>query len=170
MSTTTTQPGSTNGAERTKGSCVYVVERSAVVPLDVDEAWEAFFGNDLQNWCELSDLVVEVRDVEWRADGTPRYVMVNRSGPFRVSHRSDYRRYEPPRVAVDVATDTLLGGRWTTRHEPVDGGTRVTHRWEVEPRGPMFFVFPMIEKRFARDFQRDLDKMVERLRSRRVTS
>jgi hypothetical protein len=74
---------------------------------------EAFFGNEMQNWCELSDMVVEVRDYRMRADRTPEYVMVNKAGPMKASHRS------------------------VTLHEAVEGGTRVTHRWDVEPHGIM---------------------------------
>jgi hypothetical protein len=90
-----------------------IVERTAVVPLPLEETWEAFFGNEMQNWCELSDMVVEVRDYRMRADRTPEYVMVNKAGPMKASHRS------------------------VTLHEAVEGGTRVTHRWDVEPHGIM---------------------------------
>lgn len=48
-----------------------IVERTAVVPLPMDETWEVFFGNEMQNWRELSDMVVEIRDYRMRADGTP---------------------------------------------------------------------------------------------------
>lgn len=60
-----------------------VVERSVIVPLSLEEAWEAFFGDDMQNWVRLSDAVAEVRDYRMRDDGTPEYVMVNRMGPMR---------------------------------------------------------------------------------------
>lgn len=142
-----------------------VIERSAVVPLPADATWEAFFGNDMQNWCDLSDMVVEVRDYRMRDDGTPEYVMVNKSGPMRASHRSDYVVYEPPYRAEDDTLESSLGGRWVTLHEPVEGGTRVTHRFHVEPHGPMKLLFPLIRPMFARNFQRDLDTMVERITS-----
>ncbi len=43
-----------------------IVERSVIVPLGLQEAGEAFFGNEMQNWCGLSDIVVEIRDFQWR--------------------------------------------------------------------------------------------------------
>lgn len=143
------------------------VERTAVVPLPLEEAWEAFFGDELQNWVRLSDVVVEVRDYRMRADGTPEYEMVNAMGPMRASHRSDYVVYDPPHRAEDDTLDSALGGRWISLHEPVDGGTRVTHRWDVEPHGAMRVLFPLIRPFFDRSFQADLDTMVARLTDQR---
>lgn len=141
-----------------------VIERSAVVALPLEEAWEAFFGNQLQNWVALSDAVVEVRDYRVSSDGLPEYVMVNRAGPMTTSHRSVYRVYEPPHRAEDDTLDSALGGRFTTTHEAVEGGTRVTHRWDVEPHGPMKVLFPLLRSGMARAFQQDLDEMAERIR------
>lgn len=140
-----------------------IVERTAVVPLPMDETWEVFFGNEMQNWRELSDMVVEIRDYRMRADGTPEYVMVNKAGPMTTSHRSDYVVYDPPHRAEDDTLESMLGGRWVTIHEPVEGGTRVTHRWDVEPHGIMKLLFPLIRPVFARQFQADLDQMVARI-------
>lgn len=142
-----------------------IVERHAIVPLGLEGAWEAFFGNELQNWCDLSDSVDEIRDFHLREDGTPEYVMVNRMGPFRPSHRSDYLVYEPPHRAEDETLDSLLGGRWITLHEPVEGGTRVTHRWDVRPKGVMRVLFPMMRRGFEKGFQADLDTIAQRIRS-----
>lgn len=145
-----------------------MVERSAIVPLALEEAWEAFFGNDMQNWYRLSDVVSEIRDFRFRDDGTPEYVMVNRMGPMRASHRSDYVVYEPPLRAEDDTLESALGGRWVTLHEPVEGGTRVTHRWNVEPHGPLKALFPLIRPGFQRSFQRDLDTMVDRIKAQTI--
>ena len=142
------------------------IERSAVVPLPLEATWEAFFGDEMQGWVDLSDMVAEVRDYRMRDDGTPEYVMLNRMGPLRASHRSDYVTYEPPRRAEDDTLDSALGGRWITLHEPVEGGTRVTHRWHVEPHGVMKLIFPLIRRPFERNFQRDLDVMAERIARR----
>lgn len=143
-----------------------IVERSTIVPLGLDEAWEAFFGNQMQNWLQLSDSVDDIRDFRWRKDGTPEYVMINRMGPFRPSHQSDYLVYEPPHRAEDDTLDSMLGGRWTTLHEQVEGGTRVTHRWDVEPKGLMKVLFPLMRRGFERAFQSDLDTMAQRIRHR----
>lgn len=142
------------------------IERSTTVSLGLEEAWEAFFGNQMQNWCELSDSVLEIRDFRWREDGTPEYVMVNRVGPLRASHRSDYLTYEPPHRAEDETLDSMLGGRWTTLHEPVSDGTRIIHRWDVQPRGMMRMLFPLMRRGFEKSFQHDLDLMAERIASR----
>jgi hypothetical protein len=143
-----------------------IVERTAVVPLALGDAWEAFFGNEMQNWCELSDVVVEIRDYRMRPDGTPEYVMVNRMGPLRTSHRSDYVVFDPPHHAEDDTLESTLGGRWATIHEPVEKGTGVTHRWDVEPHGLMKLLFPLMLPIFKKQFQADLDQMVSRIRSK----
>jgi hypothetical protein len=147
-----------------------IVQRSAVIPLDLEAAWDAFFGDEMQRWVRLSDLVVEVRDYRIRPDGMPEYVMVNAMGPMRASHRSVYVRFEPPRHAEDDTLESDLGGRWITDHEPVEGGTRVTHTWHVEPKGVMRLLFPLIRARFERTFQEDLDRMVERIERAQAAS
>lgn len=143
-----------------------VVERSAVVPLSLEETWEVFNGNAMQNLVELSDSVVEVRDYRMREDGTPEYVMVNQAGPRRVSHRSDYTVYEPPHRTVDRVLDSPLGGVFYTEHESVDGGTRVTNRWEVEPHGFMKLMWPLMRRSMAKNFQADLEMIVQRLEAK----
>ena len=141
-----------------------VIERSAIVPLPLEETWEAFFGDQMQNWVRFSDAVVDVRDYRMRPDGTPEYVMANRAGPMKLSHRSDYVTYDPPHRAEDDTLESALGGRWVSVHEPVEGGTRVTHRWDVEPHGVMKILFPLMRKPMSRAFQQDLDQMAERIR------
>lgn len=138
------------------------IERHATFALDLEQTWEALYGDDLQNWVRLSDSVVEVRDFQLRDDGTPAYVMVNRSGPMKVSHRSDYDVWQPPHRAEDVTSDSALGGRFVATHEAVPGGTRVTHTWAVEPRGMMRLLFPLVRRGMQKAFQRDLDDMAAR--------
>ncbi len=140
-----------------------VVERSAVIPLSLAETWEAFNGNEMQNLVEMSDSVVEVTDYRMRDDGTPEYVMVNKAGQRLVSHRSDYTLYEPPHRSVDRVLDSPLGGVFYTEHEQVEGGTKVTNRWEVEPHGFMKLMWPLMRNSMAKNFQADLDAIAERL-------
>lgn len=94
---------------------------------------EALFCNELRNWSELSDIVVEVRDYRMREDGTPGYVMVNKMEPLKTSHRSDDEVYEPSHRSVDRTPDSMLEGRFVVEHDSIDGGTKVSHRFEVEP-------------------------------------
>ncbi len=143
-----------------------VIERSAIVPLPLSETWELFNGNELQDLVELSDAVVEVKDYRMREDGTPEYVMVNQAGPRQVSHRSDFTVFEPPHRAVDRVLESPLGGTFYTDHEEVEGGTRVTHRWDVEPHGFMKLIWPLMRRSMERNFQADLDNIVERLETR----
>lgn len=140
-----------------------VVERSAFIPLSLAETWEAFNGNEMQNLVEISDSVVEVTDYRMRDDGTPEYVMVNQAGQRLVSHRSDYTLYEPPHRSVDRVLDSPLGGVFYTEHERVEGGTKVTNRWEVEPHGLMKLIWPLMRNSMAKNFQADLDAIAERL-------
>lgn len=140
-----------------------IVERNVIVPLGLEEAWEALFGNEMQNWCELSDIAAEIRDFRWREDGTPTYVMVNRVGLLRASHGSDYGVYEPHHRAEDDTLESSLRGRWVTPHEPVEGGTLVTHRSEVEPHGLIKALFPIMKHRFEEGFQSNLETMAQRI-------
>ena len=92
-----------------------VLEWKAIVPLPLAETWDALYGNGFQNTVALSDSVVEVRDFRMREAGTPEYLMVNRAGPMRVSHRSSYIEYEPPHCSVDETLESALGGVHTVR-------------------------------------------------------
>lgn len=146
-----------------------LLQRSAVVPLPLEEAWEALYGNEMQNMVRLSDAVVAVRDYRIREDGTPEFVMVNKSGPMKMSHRSDYLVYEPPHRSVDESVETPLLGKLYVEHTPVDEGTRVEHRFEAQPRGLMRLLFPLIRSKAAKEFQADLDTIVERLKVERLS-
>lgn len=143
-----------------------LIERSAVVHLSPNETWEAFYGNQMQNWVELSDSTVEVRDYEVHDDGTPEYVIVDHAGPLRLRHRSVYRLYDPPFTAVDDEVDSSLGGMVIITHREVEGGTLVTHRWDVRPHGVMRLLFPLLRRGMERSFQEDLDHIVERIEHR----
>lgn len=145
---------------------MYVMERSTVIPLSLEDAWELFNGNELRDLVEVSEAIVEVRDYRMRDDGTPEYVMVNKAGPMKFSHRSDYIEYERPHRTVDLVLDSSLGGRFIAEHEAVEGGTRVTQRWEIEPRGLMRLLFPLMRSGMTRGFQEDLDAVAARVAER----
>ena len=147
-----------------------VVQGSAVMPLSLEETWEVFNGNELQQLIELSDSLIEVRDYRMREEGTPEYVSVVQAGPRKFSFRSDYSVYEPPQRSVHRVLDNPLGGLFYSDYESVGGGTRVTHRWEVEPPSFMRPLFSRVRKSMAKKLQADLDLVAERLRARSESS
>lgn len=142
-----------------------VLERSAAIPLPPDETWEALYGSGFQNAVRLSDSVVEVRDYRMRDNGTPEYVMVNKSGPMKISHRSSYLVWEPPHRAIEESSETPVPSKLYIEHTAVDGGTRVVQRVEAEPRGIRGFFFRLMRPIAAKTFQADLDTVVERLKA-----
>jgi len=82
-----------------------------------------------------------VEDYQMRADGTPRYRMVQKVGPFKTSFVSDYYVYERPLQTVNRDLDTPLGGTAYFTFEPVAGETRLSFRWEVEPQNTLVHLF-----------------------------
>ena len=134
------------------------VEASTVFPLGQEETWDFFFGDQGRRWVELSDLVVAVEDYRMRSDGTPRYRMVQKVGPFTMSFISDYSIWERPHRTVNETLESPLGGTFYSTFEQVPGGTRVSLRWEVEPQNPLVGVLlPVLDRFLARSLQRDLD-------------
>ena len=101
-----------------------------------------------------------VENYQMRPDGTPRYTMVAKFGPFPMRVISDYSVYEPPRRTVNRVLDSPLGGTAYFTFEPVAGGTRVTQRWEVEPQNPLVgLLLPVMRPLLAWSMQRDLDTL-----------
>lgn len=140
-----------------------VLERSAVIPLPLDETWEALYGNGFQNAVRLSDSVVEVRDYQMRDDGTPEYFMVNKSGPMKMSHRSSFLVWEPPHRAIEESSETPVPSKLYIDHTAIDDGTRVVQRVEAEPKGIGGLFFRLMRPVAAKTFQADLDTIVQRL-------
>ncbi len=140
-----------------------VLERSAVMPLPLEETWEALYGDEMQNAVRLSDSVVEVRDYQMRDDGTPEYVMVNKAGPLKTTHRSSFLVYEPPHRAIEESSETPQPGKLYIEHTAVDDGTRVVQRFEAEPRGIGGLLFRLMRPIAAKTFQADLDTILKRL-------
>lgn len=136
------------------------------MPLSLEETWEVFNGNELQQLIELAEAFLEVRDYRMREEGTPEYGSVIQPGPRKLSFRSDYSVYEPPPRSVYRVLDSSLGGLFYSDYENVEGGTRITDRWEVEPHGFMRPLFPRIRNSMAKDPQPDLDLVAARLRAR----
>ncbi len=140
------------------------VEGSAVMPLSQDETWDVFFGHQMRRLVELHSTVAAVEDYQMRPDGTPRYTMVAKFGPFPMRVISDYSVYEPPRRTVNRVLDSPLGGTAYFTFEPVAGGTRVTQRWEVEPQNPLVGrLLPVMRPLLAWSMQRDLDTLAKRV-------
>ena len=101
-----------------------------------------------------------------RPEGTPRYTMVAKFGPFPMRVTSDYSVYEPPHRTVNRVLNSPLGGTAYFTFEPEAGGTRVTQRWEVEPQSPLVGrLLPVTRPLLAWSMQRDLDTLVKRVTS-----
>ncbi len=143
-----------------------VVEGSAVMPLSQEETWDSFFGDQMRRLVELHPTVAAVEDYQMRPDGTPRYTMVAKFGPFPMRVISDYSVYEPPHRTVNRVLESPLGGTAYFTFEPVAEATRVTQRFEVEPQNPLVgLLLPVMRPLLAWSMQRDLDTLAKRLTS-----
>jgi hypothetical protein len=132
-----------------------VAEASAVIPLSPEEAWDLLFG-DMRRAVELVPDVVSVEDFQIRDDGTPRYRMVRKTGPFTISFISDYSVFERPHRAVNRVLESPLGGIFYSSFEPVAGGTRLSFRWELEPQNTLVGrLLPVLRPLLAWSLQRD---------------
>lgn len=132
------------------------VDVSVVMPLTPEEAWDLLLG-DPRRAVEYFDDILAVEDYEVRADGTPRYRMVRKFGPFPpVSLEADYYVFERPHRAVN-RTEGPFRGDFTVTCEPVAGGTRMRWHWDVEPRSKVLgAALPLLRPLLAWSLQRDL--------------
>src|SRR5829696_8153299 len=134
-----------------------VAEASVVIPLRPEETWDLLF-SDIQQAIELVPDVVAVEDIQIRDDGTPRYRMVRKAGPFTMSFISDYTIFERPHRAVNRVLDTPLGGTFYATLEPTTEGTQVHWRWEIEPQNSLVGrLLPVTRPLLAWSLQRDLN-------------
>jgi pyruvate/2-oxoglutarate dehydrogenase complex dihydrolipoamide acyltransferase (E2) component len=134
-----------------------VAEASVVIPLSPEETWDLVF-SDIQQAIELVPAVVSVEDFQIRDDGTPRYRMVRKTGPFTMSFIADYSVFERPHRAVNRVLDTPLGGTFYATHEPTTEGTQVHWRWEIEPQNALVErLLPVMRPLLAWSLQRDLN-------------
>ena len=112
----------------------------------------------VQRFIEVYDSVVAVEDYQMRADGTPRYRMVQKVGPFKISFVSHYSVYERPHRTVNRTLESPLGGTFYSTFEPVSEGTRMSVRWEIEPQNPLVgLLLPVLGPFLARQLQRDFN-------------
>ena len=114
------------------------IEASAVVPMGREETWDLLEGDEMRRVVELSDAIVAIENYRMRPDGTPRYVHVGRIGPGRVRFTADYSVFERPRRTEATILDSPFRGTYHVDYEAVPDGTRVRHRWDVEPKSPLF--------------------------------
>ena len=139
------------------------IEASAVVPMGQEETWELLEGDRVRRVPELSDSIVAIEDYRMRPDGTPRYVHVGKMGPAKMRFTADYSVLEPPRGIEATILDSPFGGAYRVDYEEVPGGTRVTHRWEVEPQNAFFgLLLPVVRPLIERSLRRDLETIAER--------
>ena len=134
------------------------VEASTVIPLGPEDTWDLLFGDQMRRAVELFSIAVAIEDYQMRPDGTPRYIMVSKVGPFTMRGISDYSVYERPHRTANRILDSPLGGTFYVTFEPVPEGTRTSLRWEVEPQNALVgILLPMLRPFLARQLQRDLD-------------
>ncbi len=134
------------------------VEASTVVPLAPGETSDILFGDQMRRAVELFSIAVAIEDYQMRPDGTPRYTMVSKVGPFTMRGISDYFVYERPHRTANRILDSPLGGTFYVTFEPVPEGTRTSLRWEVEPQNALVgILLPMLRPLLARQLQQDLD-------------
>ena len=139
------------------------IEASAVVPMGQEETWDLLEGDQMRRAVELSDAIVAIEAYEMRPDGTPRYVHVGRMGPGKVRFTADYSVYDRPRRIEANILDSPFGGAYRVDYEAVPGGTRVRHRWDVEPKNAFFgLLLPLVRPLIERSLQRDLKTIAER--------
>src|SRR5918998_1882444 len=135
-----------------------VAEASVVVPLSPEETWDLFFGNPQQGVVELFADIVAVEDYQIRADGTPRYRMIRKAGPFTMSFISDYSVFERPHRTVNRVLDSPFGGTFYATLEPTTEGTQVHWRWEIEPQNAhVGRLLPVMRPLLAWSLQRGLN-------------
>ncbi len=137
---------------------MHVAEASVVIPLSPEETWDLLFGDQLHHVVEMSDSQVAVEDYQMRADGTPRYQMVQKVGPFKISFVSDYSVFERPHRAVNRVLDSPFGGTFYATLEPTTEGTQLHWRWEIEPQNALVGrLLPVMRPLLAWSLQRDLN-------------
>ena len=141
-----------------------VAEASAVVPLSPQEAWDVLIGDRMQHLVEMPEIsVIAVEGYRVRPDGTARYRVANKAGPSAIWHTAEFTVYERPHRSVNRVLGSPFGGTFYGTYEPVGEGTRVSWRWEVEPRNPLAaLLLPMVRPLFARSMQHDLDALAKR--------
>jgi hypothetical protein len=134
------------------------VEASAMVPLSPEKTWD-FFWTDPRETAKYLASSVTLEDYEVRADGTPRYRMVQRIGHFpAMSWVSEYEVFDRPRRHVNQTLESPLGGKFYGTFESTGEGTRVTWRWDVEPQDFLTrSLLPVLRPVLAWSLQRDLN-------------
>ncbi len=134
------------------------VEAAAVFPVPPEQAWDFIFGDEGRRAVELSRMIVAFEGYQMRPDGTPRYTLVTRMGPFRLQGTSDYFQFERPHHTANRILDSPFGGTFSMTFEPVPDGTRVRERWEVETHNRLAgLLLPLAHPVLRWSLQRDLD-------------
>jgi hypothetical protein len=145
-------------AGQRRASVMHVAEASVVISLSPEQTWDLLLGDQLQHVVEMSDSQVAVEDYQMRADGTPRYQMVQKVGPFKISFVSDYSVFERPHRAVNRVLDSPFGGTFYATLEPTTEGTQLHWRWEIEPQNALVGrLLPVMRPLLAWSLQRGLN-------------
>ncbi|CAA9437573.1 MAG: hypothetical protein AVDCRST_MAG03-3723 [uncultured Rubrobacteraceae bacterium] len=139
------------------------IEASAVVPMGQEETWDLLEGDQMRRAVELSDAIVAIEDYHMRPDGTPRYIHVGKMGPGKIRFTADYSVFERPQRIEATILDSPFGGAYRVDYEEIPDGTRVTHRWDVEPQNAFFgLLLPAVRPLIERSLRRDLETIARR--------
>ena len=143
------------------------VQVSTEIALPPGDVWDFMWGHggpprflaDMHRLGYWRD-VTAVEEFEMRADGTPRYRMSRKFGPFPpVSMTSVYDLFERPSRAVNHVADTPLRGDFVATYEPTRDGTRITWRWEVGAANPVLnALLRLLRPYLVRSLQENLDQ------------
>ena len=139
------------------------IETSAGVPTGREETWDLLEGDRMRRAVELSDAIVAIEDHQMRPDGTPRYVHVGKMGPAKIRFTADRSVFEPPRRIGATILDSPFGGAYRVDYEEDPDGTRVTHRWKLEPQSAVFeLLLPIVRPLIERSLRRNLETIARR--------
>jgi hypothetical protein len=149
------------------------VERSHVLPVDVQEAYDGTLPLPLpmlfRRWYGPIPPISEVRNQtgDWDAPGQTRTVMLTGGG----SMREELTRADPPHAFGYILSDikgplsplvSKVDGEWL--FAPSGSGTTVTWRWTIHPRSrlaaPALPVFGRLWRGYARRALSELERLL----------
>lgn len=141
-------------------------EFSIMIERPIEEAF-AVLAN-LENDVKWHSAFVEVRNTSGRSLGVGARFLVFEGLRGRRTPATEYEvtEYEPDRVAAWKTVSGPLQLKFWRTFERVDGGTRVSVRYEREARGFLKLAWPLITRMAKRQQGGDLRKLKELMEAR----